>query len=228
MFDDPKARYFATANFYRRYAIMPDASPDAVWPLAGYSAKEPALVESRFGDGLVLLAGVSGHRAMVQPAAETRVRAAALADGEPRGAEGRAGRALGDAARRSGRNHRGRRWNPVTAVVTDPAGHGGDVAFQPVGTRLVGGFERTTLAGYYRVEVQGGTRPSEERQIGVRRDLAPEESRLAAAGEDDIRRWLPGVSLRVVDASAEARAAVRLRRRRHGESRRTCWPSPSP
>ena len=35
-------------------------------------------------------------------------------------------------------------------------------------------------------------------------NLAPEESQLAAAGEEDIRRWLPGVSLRVVDASAEA------------------------
>ena len=69
VFDDPKARYFATAAFYRRFVLTPDASADAVWPLAGYSAKEPALVESRFGDGLGLLAAFRPP-GLVQPAAE--------------------------------------------------------------------------------------------------------------------------------------------------------------
>ena len=205
VFDDPKARYFATANFYRRYAITPDASPDAVWPLAGYSAKEPALVESRFGDGLVLLAAfpATGQWSSLPLKPEfvplllrmvNRVERRAELDAPSVTPPDGAAEITVAAA-----------WNPVTAVVTDPAGHSGDVAFQPVGTRLVGGFERTTLAGYYGVEVQGG-KPGQVKngKSAFAVNLAPEESRLAAAGEDDIRRWLPGVSLKVVDASAEA------------------------
>jgi hypothetical protein len=205
VFDDPKARYFATAAFYRRFALVPDASPDAVWPLAGYSAKEPALVESRFGDGRVLLATFpatgSWSSLPLKPEfvplvlrlvshAERRAELDAPSVTPPDGvAEITATVA----------------WNPATATVTDPAGHAGDVTFQPVGTRLVGGFERTALAGYYGVEVKGG-KPNEPKsgKTAFAVNLAPEESRLAAAPEEDIRRWLPGVSLRVVDASAEA------------------------
>jgi hypothetical protein len=205
VFDDPKARYFATAAFYRRFVLVPDASADAVWPLAGYSAKEPALVESRFGDGQVLLAAfpaTGGWSSLplkpefvplvlrmvnhVQRRAELDVPSVTPPDG--------AAEITVAAA-----------WNPATATVTDPAGHGSDVAFQPLNARLVGGFERTTLAGYYRVEVKGG-KPSEPKTgtSAFAVNLAPEESRLAAAGEEDVRRWLPGVSLRIVDASAEA------------------------
>ena len=96
-------------------------------------------------------------------------------------------------------------WSPVAATVTDPAGHGAELAFQQVGKWLVGGFERTTLPGYYRVEVKGGEGNQAKRGTAAFAvDLAPEESQLAAASPEDIRRWLPHVSLRVVDASAEA------------------------
>ena len=205
VFDDPKARYFATAAFYRRFVLTPDASADAVWPLAGYSAKEPALVESRFGDGLVLLAAfpATGTWSSLPLKPEFVPLVLRMVSHVERRAEfdmpsvtppdGAAEITVAAA------------WNPATATVTDPAGHASDVAFQPVGTRLVGGFERTTLAGYYRVEVKGG-KPNEPKSgtSALAVNLAPEESRLAAASEEDIRRWLPGVSLRVVDASAEA------------------------
>jgi hypothetical protein len=55
------------------------------------------------------------------------------------------------------------------------------------------------------VEVNG-SKPNEPKsgKTAFAVNLDAEESRLAAAAEEDIRRWLPGVSLRVVDASAEA------------------------
>jgi hypothetical protein len=205
VFDEPKARYFATAAFYRRFALLPDASSDAVWPLAGYSAKEPALLEARCGDGLILLAGfpATGEWSSLPLKPEFVPLVLRMVSYVGRRAEldtpsvtppdGVAEIVVAAA------------WNPVTATVTDPAGHPSDVAFQPVGTRLVGGFEQTTLPGYYRVEVKGD-KPGEPKSgtSALAVNIAPEESRLAAAGEEDIRRWLPGVSLRVVDASAEA------------------------
>lgn len=35
-------------------------------------------------------------------------------------------------------------------------------------------------------------------------NLAPEESQFVAAGEDQLREWLPGVELSMIDASAQA------------------------
>jgi len=96
-------------------------------------------------------------------------------------------------------------WNPLTATVTDPAGHSSELTFQQVGTRMVGGFDRTVLPGYYRVEVQRGkANQAKHGSASFAVNLAAEESQLTWAREEEIRRWLPGASLQVVDASAEA------------------------
>ena len=205
VFDDPKARYFATANFYRSFPLALDASSDAVWPLAGYSAGEPALVEGKFGDGLVLLTAfpATGEWSNlplkpefvplvlrmvnhVKRRDELDAPAVVLPDG------------LAEITVAAA-------WSPVAATVTDPAGRSAELAFQQVGKWLVGGFERTTQPGYYRVEVKGGGGSQAKRGTAAFAvNLAPEESQLAAASPEDIRRWLPHVSLQVVDASAEA------------------------
>ena len=174
VFDDPKARYFATANFYRCFPLSLDARADSVWPLAGYSADEPALVEGKYGDGLVFLAAfpATGEWSNLPLKPEFVPLILRLVNHVKRRAEldaptvvlpdGLAEITVAAA------------WSPVNATVTDPAGHSGELAFQQVGNWLVGGFERTTLPGYYRVEVQGGKANAAKRAGGgVRRQPRP-------------------------------------------------------
>ena len=180
--------------------------PDAVWPLAGYSAEEPALVEGKYGDGLVLLAAfpATGQWSNlplkpefvplvlrmvnhVKRRAELDAPAVVLPDG------------LAEITVAAA-------WSPVAATVTDPAGPQRRACVS-AGRQVAGGRLRADHAAG--ILSRGG----ERRQARTRRkaataafavNLAPEESQLAAASQEDIRRWLPDVSLRVVDASAEA------------------------
>jgi hypothetical protein len=205
VFDDPKARYFATANFYRSFPLKLDEASETTWSLAGFSDREPALVECRFGDGLAMLAAFPAtsqwSNLPLKPEfvplilqMVNRVERRAELDGP--GVVPPDGLAEITVAAS---------WNPVTATVTDPAGHASELTFQQVGKRMVGGCERTSTAGYYRVEVNGG-KPDQPKhgETAFAVDVAPEESQLAAADMEDIRRLLPSVSLRLVDASAEA------------------------
>ncbi len=205
VFDDPKARYFATANFYRCFPITPDEGVNAVSTLGGFASMEPAMIEGRFGDGSVLLAAFPATAEwsnlplkpefvpLVLQMINHAKRRAELDAPTVVLPEGSAEITVTAA------------WNPLTATVTDPAGHSSELTFQQVGTRMVGGFDRTMLPGYYRVEVQGGkSNQAKQGTASFAVNLAAEESQLTWAREEEIRRWLPGASLQVVDASAEA------------------------
>jgi len=205
VFDDPKARYLTTANFYRRFPLAPDDPAPGLWSLAGFSAKQPALVEARFGDGVILLAAFPAtarwsnlplkpefvplvlrmvNRAARRPEMETPsvVLPEALAEVTVTAA-----------------------WAPVTARVLNVDGVGTELSFERVGSRLIGAFERTVQQGYYTVEGTGGTPTAPKGARGAFAvNLAPEESQLTLVAEDDVRRWLPGVELSMVDATAEA------------------------
>ena len=56
VFDEPDAHYLTTATFSRRFPIKLAGPHGASWPLAKFGSGAPALVESRFGDGVVILA----------------------------------------------------------------------------------------------------------------------------------------------------------------------------
>jgi hypothetical protein len=97
------------------------------------------------------------------------------------------------------------KWSPAVATITDVEGHTADVKFERAGSRLVGGFERTSLKGYYTIEVRGGrAEQPKSAATAFAVNLSPEESQFIAADENQLRGWLPGADVKVIDASAEA------------------------
>lgn len=221
VFDDPESRYLVTASFYRRFPLLPGQQPGpnqqqgpgpqqgeaqqtGIRPLARFSPREPALVESRFRDGVVVLAAfplsakwtnlplkpefvplVLRMVNYVEHRPDVEAPSVVPADGEAQ---------IAVAAD----------WEPVTAKVTDVERHTGDVDFARSGSRWLGGFEKTALRGYYNIDVRGGkVEHPKHGATAFAVNLAPEESQFAAAGEDDFREWFPGVDLKLVDASAE-------------------------
>ena len=205
VFDDPEVRYLTTASFYRRFPLtLAEQAADCL-PLARFSAKEPALVESRFREGVVLLAGFPASAKWsnlplkpefvplllrmvnyVEHRPDVEAPSVVPADGAAR---------IAVAAN----------WTPVKGKVIDAEGHAAEIDFKRAGSRWVGGFEKTALRGYYAVEVRGGRVEQPKRGAAAFAvNLSPEESQFALAGEDQFRDWLPGVDLTLVDASAEA------------------------
>jgi hypothetical protein len=214
VFDDPESRYLTTASFYRRFPLVagqqqdgqqPSDEPHAgIRPLAKFSSREPALIESRFRDGVVLLAAfplsakwtnlplkpefvplVLRMVNYVEHRADVEAPSVVPADGEAQ---------IAVAAD----------WEPVSAKVSDVERHTSDVDFARSGSRWLGGFEKTALRGYYSIDVRGGqVEHPKHGATAFAVNLAPEESQFAAASEDDFHEWFPGVDLKLVDASAE-------------------------
>jgi len=210
VFDDRDARYLTTAHVYRRFPLVPDEKRSDVISLLKFSPKEPALVEGRFHDGRVLLAAFPANTKWtnlplkpefvplvlrlvnyVEHRAEFEIKRSVVPAG---------GAAEVDVAA----TWSPRPGEPPVCEVTIDRQTPQPVEFERAGTRWVGGFEGTALKGYYAVEVKGGTaeRPKRDSaEFAV--NLAADESKFIAAGEDQLREWLPGVDLTVVDATAE-------------------------
>ena len=205
VFDDPEARYLTTAHFMRRFSLLLDSSRPGGWALARFSPKEMALVESRFRDGLVLVAAFPAHAKWtnlplkpefvplvlrmvnhLEHRAELETPSVVAADGAAEIA------VAGD-------------WSPLEGRVIDGENRTTDLQFKRAGSRFVAGYEQTSQKGYYAVEVKGGRVEQPKRgaaEFAV--NLAPDESQFAAASEAELREWFPGVKLSFVDASAEA------------------------
>jgi hypothetical protein len=202
---DPDARHFKTVRVYRHFPIDPGPKRKNAWPLARFASGEPALVESRLGDGTVILAAFPAHTrwtnlptkpdfvplvlrlvSHVERRPEVEVSPVVVADGT---------------AEVSVSNT----WSPAEATVKVPGGGLLTLPLERSGPRLLGAFERTAERGYYTVDVRGS-------QLGQPRaanlafavNLAPEESDFAMLDEKGLREALPGAQLTYVDASAEA------------------------
>jgi hypothetical protein len=213
VFEDPEARYFSTVNFYKRFPLSLPAKQNNAWTIAEFSKGVPALVESRYGDGLVVVAAFpaspAGKRvpqtpedwtnlplkpewvplvlrlvSHVQHRADVEGPSVVPADGV---AEVRVAGA----------------WAPVSGTVTDAAGRSTPLTFERAGSRLVSAFEKTADRGYYAVDIRGG-RADQRQDASFAVNLAPEESDFATLGEGQLRELLPGTKLTLVDASAQA------------------------
>ena len=114
-------------------------------------------------------------------------------------------------------------WGPASGRVTDEAGHATDVAFEKVGGRLLGAYERTATQGYYRVDVKGARADASHRRRRLRREPRSRGIAIAAGREEDLRQWLSGVKLTVVDASAEGPSRSMARWARGPRFVRACW-----
>lgn len=205
VFDDPQARYLTTANFYRRFPLTLDEARTNCWPLARFTSQEPAVVEGRFHDGVVLLAAFPVTARWTNLPLKPEfvpliLRMVHHLEHRPDfespsvvPADGAAEIAVAAA------------WAPAVGQVTDEMRRSADIDFKRAGSRLVGAFEGTQLKGYYSVEVRGGrVELPKSGAAAFAVNLAPEESQFVAATEEQFRQWLPDTRLTLVDASAEA------------------------
>jgi hypothetical protein len=206
VFDDPDGHYLRSLRFYRRYKlVMPEKRANAT-PLAEFAGGTPALVESRLGDGRVVLAAFPANTKWGNLPAKPEfvplvLRLVEHVEHRPEveapsvvPPDGVAEVAVAGT------------WAPVTGRVTDPANRPGPpLAFERSGARYVATFDRTAERGYYGVEVRGGSgAQAKGSNLTFAVNLAPEESDFATLGEEKIRSLLPTAQVTLVDASAEA------------------------
>jgi hypothetical protein len=207
VFDNKDAGHFRTVRIYRRFGIELPKKRGNAWPLAYFEGtKEPALVESKLGDGTVLLAAFPGHprwgNLPLKPDfVPLMLRLVSYAQHRPEAevppvvvADGTAELAVSAA------------WEPASAEVKDPDGLPEPLPLERAGVRLLGAFEKTAKRGYYTVDVRSiRTDMLKSASLGFAVNLAPEESDFTLVKEEEIRKLLPeSVKLTFVDASAEA------------------------
>jgi hypothetical protein len=201
---DPKIRHFATVRVYKHFPLALPPKKGNAWPLARFSSGGPALVESRYGDGRLVLAAFPAHprwtnlptkpdfvplvlrlAGYVQHRAEVEAPAVVPAAG------------VAELSVRRG-------WEPAEAEVKGPVGQPVKVALERVGGRLVGAFDQTAAPGYYTAEVKStrqGANKSET--VGFAVNLDPLESDLTPLGEADMKKLLPSAKLTFLDVSTQ-------------------------
>ncbi len=207
VFDDKDAGHFRTVRIYRRFGIKMPKKRGNAWPIAYFEGtKEPALVESRLGDGTVLLSAFPAHprwgNLPLKPDFVPLVlRLVSHAQHRPEAeappvvvADGNAEVAVSAT------------WEPAEATVKGPDGEPYPLALERAGVRLLGAFEKTSKRGYYTVDVRSGRADLlKSATLGFAVNLAPEESDFTLLKEEEIRKLLPeSTELTFVDASAEA------------------------
>lgn len=204
VFDDPDAHYLTSAHFARRFPLQLADAHGSSWPLAKFASGAPALVESRLGDGVVVLAAFPADTRwgnlplkpefvpLILRLVSYATHAADLEVPSTVPADGAAEIAVAGT------------WAPVTGRVNDTHGRPSRLAFERSASRLLGQFEQTGAKGYYAVEVKGGrTAPPQTAAASFAVNVAPEESRFESIHENQIREWLPRTDLAFVNASAE-------------------------
>ncbi len=205
VFDEPEAHYLTTATFSRRFPLKITGPHGSTWPLAKFGSGAPALVESRFGDGVVMLAAfpatVKWTNLPLKPefvplllrmvsyvthAPDLGVPSTVPADG---------------AAEVSVAGT----WAPASGKVTDAKGRVSPLRLERSASRLLGQFDQTADKGYYGVEVRGGRLdPPQAASASFAVNAAPEESNFEPVKEEQVREWLPKSTLSFVSASSEA------------------------
>jgi hypothetical protein len=202
---DPDARHFKTVRVYRRYKVTLPAKKANAWSLARFANGDPALVESRLGDGAVILSAFPAHTRWTNLPTKPDfvplvLRLVAHLEHRPDADVSPVVLAGGVAEVSAGLT-----WEPAEAQVKDPAGRTLRKGLDRSGSRLAAGFENTSARGYYGVEVRSGrTDQVLAANLAFAVNLAPEESDFSLVGEKDLRALLPKADLSFVDASAQA------------------------
>ena len=186
--------------------MMPEKKGNAR-PLAWFSNGSPALVESRLGDGDVILAAFPAHTRwtslptrpdftpLVMQLANHAARRQPVDGPTVVLADGTAEFVVNGL------------WGDVKAAVKKPSGGDPvDVAFERSGPRLLGSFADTSERGYYTLDVKA--KSLEQGKAGSTAfavNLSPEESDFTAVTEDQVREMLPSAKLTYVDASQDTK-----------------------
>ena len=203
---DPKES-FRTARVYRRFALEVPKGKVNAWPIAYFEGtKVPAIVESKLGDGTVILSSFPAHplwgNLPLKPDfVPLMLRLVSYAEHRPEAevnpvviADGTAEVAVSAA------------WEPAEASVKDPSGALLALTLERSGARLFGAFEQTSRRGYYTVDIRSSrANLLKAASLAFAVNLSPEESDFTLLKEPDIRKLLPtGVKLTFIDASAQA------------------------
>ncbi len=204
VFENREARYLTKVSVYRRFPLKLPAERGNTWPLLEFSNGSAALVESRYGDGRVILAAFPMTSKwtnlplkpefvplILRLVSHIRTRA---------GVEGPSVVAANGVAEISV----AKTWQNLQAEVVNVEGNRLPVSFEKSVSRQVGAFTATAEKGFYEVDVRGGRieQPKHE-SLAFAVNLAREESNFALINETQLKELLPNVDLKVIDASAE-------------------------
>ena len=204
VFENREARYMTKVSVYRRFPLKLPAERGNTWPLLEFSNGSAALVESRYGDGRVILAAFPMNSKwtnlplkpefvplVLRLVSHIRTRA---------GVEGPSVVAANGVAEISV----AKTWQSLQAEVVNVEGNRLPVTFEKSVSRQVGAFTATAEKGFYEVDVRGGRieQPKHE-SLAFAVNLAREESNFALINETQLKELLPNVELKVIDASAE-------------------------
>jgi hypothetical protein len=204
IFENREARYLTKVAVYRRFPLKLPEERGNTWPLLEFSNGTAALVESRYGDGRVILAAFPMTSKwtnlplkpefvplVLRLVSHVRTRA---------GVEGPSVVAANGTAEISV----AKTWQNLQAEVVNVEGNRLPVTFEKSVSRQVGAFAETAEKGFYDVEVRGGRieQPKHE-TLAFAVNLAREESNFALIHEPQLKELLPNVDLTVIDASAE-------------------------
>jgi von Willebrand factor type A domain/Aerotolerance regulator N-terminal len=216
---DPAQKHFKTVQVYRRFHLKMPAPPktdgkekptarprDAnAWPLAWFNEGGPALVESRLGEGVVILSAFPMHprwtnlplkpdfvplmlrlASHVEHRSEVDVPAVVTADSTV------------EIAVSSD-------WGKIEGTLRDPSRAVTDLrSFERTGTRQAMTFSGTGKRGYYTVDLRADSLDTPKKAtVGFAVNLAPEESDFTVIGKKAMEEALSRGKVEIIDASAE-------------------------
>jgi hypothetical protein len=196
-------RYLTKVSIYRRFTlILPEVSGNS-WPIAQFSNGAPAIIDSRFENGRVLLTAfpfnTKWSNLPLRPEFVPLVLRMIGYVKRPAEIEGPSVVAAGAAAE----IFVDQSWAPAEATVTDNAGRITRIPLERSNSRLVGAFSGTTEQGFYTINVRG----ADESRRGRRSfavNLSPEESDFTTLTGPQVAALLPDTEMTTIDASAEA------------------------
>ncbi|MFO0877539.1 MAG: VWA domain-containing protein [Gemmataceae bacterium] len=200
---------FRTVRVYRRFGLDLPKERGNAWPIAYWEGtRQPALVESRLGDGVVIVAGFPAHprwgNLPLKPDfVPLLLRLVAHAEHRPEAEVPPV--VVADSAAEIGVQAT---WDPAEVLVKDPANRSTEVKMERSGARLLGVFEQTGRRGYYNVEARSGRADLlRAASLAFAVNLAPDESEFRQLNEAELRKLLPNnVEMTYIDASAESQA----------------------
>lgn len=205
VFADSEQRYLTKLKIYRHFPYkLPEQRANS-WPLLEFEDGSPALLESVYGSGRVLLTAfplnTKWTNLPMKPEFVPLVLRMIGHVKRPSDVDG----PLVVPADGTAEFVVSQDWAPAEGMVTDAKGRVTPVDFQRSNSRLVGAFERTIRKGFYELEVTGGQ--SEKSQQGLHRfavNVSPDESDFLRLTWPQVESMLPTAKLTTVDASAEA------------------------
>jgi hypothetical protein len=204
VFDNREARYLTKVAVYRRFPLALPAERGNTWPLIEFASGRAAVVESRYGEGRVVMTAfpmtAKWTNLPLKPEFVPLLLRLVSHVRQPASVEGPSVIASGSVAE----IFVAKSWLNPQGEVVDVAGVSSVITFEKSVHRQVGAVGNTAEKGYYDVTVRSGrTEQPKLASLSFAVNLAREESNFALIKEPQLRELLPSVELKVIDASAE-------------------------